>query len=211
MRSRASVPVALVVADRPCEALDRARRPGSSRCSWPATASARTSTGSPTPHAMVAELREPPHRPHRDGRLRHDLRASRSTTPIGGRILNTHPALLPAFPGWHAVRDALAYGVKVTGCTVHVAGLEVDTGPILAQEAVPRPRRRHRVERCTSASRRWSASCTPTPSARSWNEVLCCEPCPALRVRQGRGRRAGRGLADLGCGARVERAAPRRR
>jgi phosphoribosylglycinamide formyltransferase-1 len=54
-----------------------------------------------------------------------------------GRILNTHPALLPAFKGWHAVEDALAAGVKVTGCTVHVATLEVDTGPIVAQEAVP--------------------------------------------------------------------------
>jgi phosphoribosylglycinamide formyltransferase-1 len=53
------------------------------------------------------------------------------------RILNTHPALLPAFPGWHSVSDALEYGVKVTGCTVHVATLEVDAGPILAQEAVP--------------------------------------------------------------------------
>lgn len=53
-----------------------------------------------------------------------------------GRILNTHPALLPSFKGWHGVRDALAYGVKVTGCTVHVATLEVDAGPILAQEAV---------------------------------------------------------------------------
>jgi phosphoribosylglycinamide formyltransferase-1 len=53
------------------------------------------------------------------------------------RILNTHPALLPAFKGWHAVREALAAGVKVTGCTVHVATLEVDAGPILAQEAVP--------------------------------------------------------------------------
>ncbi len=52
------------------------------------------------------------------------------------RILNTHPALLPSFKGWHGVRDALAYGVKVTGCTVHVATLEVDAGPILAQEAV---------------------------------------------------------------------------
>lgn len=52
------------------------------------------------------------------------------------RILNTHPALLPSFRGWHGVRDALAYGVKVTGCTVHVATLEVDTGPILAQEPV---------------------------------------------------------------------------
>jgi phosphoribosylglycinamide formyltransferase-1 len=53
------------------------------------------------------------------------------------RILNTHPALLPAFPGWHGVRDALAAGVAETGCTVHLASLEVDTGPILAQQAVP--------------------------------------------------------------------------
>ncbi len=53
------------------------------------------------------------------------------------RILNTHPALLPAFPGWHAVRDALAAGVSETGCTVHVATLEMDAGPILAQEVVP--------------------------------------------------------------------------
>jgi phosphoribosylglycinamide formyltransferase 1 len=53
------------------------------------------------------------------------------------RILNTHPALLPAFKGWHAVRAALDYGVKVTGCTIHVATLEMDAGPILAQEAVP--------------------------------------------------------------------------
>ena len=53
-----------------------------------------------------------------------------------GRIVNTHPALLPAFKGWHAVRAALAAGVKVTGCTVHVATLAVDDGPILAQEAV---------------------------------------------------------------------------
>ena len=54
-----------------------------------------------------------------------------------GRIVNTHPALLPAFKGWHAVEDALAAGVQVTGCTVHLATLEVDDGPILAQEAVP--------------------------------------------------------------------------
>ena len=53
------------------------------------------------------------------------------------RIVNTHPALLPAFKGWHAVEDALEAGVKVTGCTVHLAQLEVDEGPILAQEAVP--------------------------------------------------------------------------
>ena len=54
-----------------------------------------------------------------------------------GRILNTHPALLPAFPGWHAVEEALAAGVAVTGCTVHVATLDMDAGPILAQAEVP--------------------------------------------------------------------------
>lgn len=56
---------------------------------------------------------------------------------FGSRVINTHPALLPAFRGWHAVREALAAGVKVTGCTIHVATVEVDDGPILAQEAVP--------------------------------------------------------------------------
>jgi len=53
-----------------------------------------------------------------------------------GRIVNTHPALLPAFPGAKAVRDALSAGVKVTGCTVMVVDAGVDTGPILAQRAV---------------------------------------------------------------------------
>lgn len=51
-------------------------------------------------------------------------------------VLNTHPSLLPSFPGWNAVEDAIRFGVKVTGCTVHVATKEVDAGPILAQEAV---------------------------------------------------------------------------
>jgi phosphoribosylglycinamide formyltransferase 1 len=54
-----------------------------------------------------------------------------------GRILNTHPALLPAFPGAHAVADALAYGVKVTGATVHLVDAGTDTGPIVAQQSVP--------------------------------------------------------------------------
>ena len=53
-----------------------------------------------------------------------------------GRVVNTHPALLPAFPGAHAVPDALAYGVRITGCTVHLVDAGVDTGPIVAQEAV---------------------------------------------------------------------------
>ncbi|UBU14467.1 phosphoribosylglycinamide formyltransferase [Nonomuraea gerenzanensis] len=52
-------------------------------------------------------------------------------------VLNTHPALLPSFPGAHGVRDALAHGVKVTGCTVMLADEGVDTGPIVAQAAVP--------------------------------------------------------------------------
>ena len=52
------------------------------------------------------------------------------------RVLNTHPALLPSFKGWHAVADAIAAGVKVTGCTVMIATLEMDDGPILAQEPV---------------------------------------------------------------------------
>ncbi|MEV7509987.1 phosphoribosylglycinamide formyltransferase [Streptomyces sp. NPDC091201] len=55
---------------------------------------------------------------------------------FGGRFVNTHPALLPSFPGAHGVRDALAYGAKVTGCTVHFVDSGVDTGPIIAQGVV---------------------------------------------------------------------------
>ena len=61
---------------------------------------------------------------------------------LGARFLarlptvNTHPALLPAFPGAHAVRDALAYGVRMTGCTVHLVDAGVDTGPVIAQAAI---------------------------------------------------------------------------
>jgi phosphoribosylglycinamide formyltransferase-1 len=52
-------------------------------------------------------------------------------------VVNTHPALLPSFPGAHAVRDALDYGVQVTGCTVHLVDAGVDTGPVIAQATVP--------------------------------------------------------------------------
>ncbi|WP_300540016.1 phosphoribosylglycinamide formyltransferase [uncultured Nocardioides sp.] len=56
---------------------------------------------------------------------------------FGGRYINTHPALLPSFPGMHGPRDALEYGVKVTGCTLFVVDEGVDTGVILAQSVVP--------------------------------------------------------------------------
>lgn len=55
----------------------------------------------------------------------------------GGRVVNVHPALLPAFPGVNAIRQALSHGVKVTGCTVHFVDEGVDSGPIIAQRAVP--------------------------------------------------------------------------
>lgn len=56
---------------------------------------------------------------------------------FGGRFVNSHPALLPAFPGMHGARDALEHGVKITGCTLFVVDDGVDTGPIIAQTAVP--------------------------------------------------------------------------
>jgi len=56
---------------------------------------------------------------------------------FGGRVINTHPALLPAFPGMHAVRDALDHGVKLTGCTLFLVDAGLDSGPMIAQAAVP--------------------------------------------------------------------------
>jgi phosphoribosylglycinamide formyltransferase-1 len=130
------IPIAVVASDRQCVGLERAEKAG-----VPALLVARKSFGAEFDRhgytqQMVEVLQE------------HDIDlvamagfgtvfAEPMQKAYGGRILNTHPSLLPAFPGWHAVREALAHGVKVTGCTVHVAGLEVDTGPILTQEAVP--------------------------------------------------------------------------
>ena len=56
---------------------------------------------------------------------------------FGGRVINTHPALLPSFPGMHGVRDTLEYGAKVSGCTVFLVDAGTDSGPVIAQAAVP--------------------------------------------------------------------------
>lgn len=130
------LPVALVAADRPCTALAKAERAG-----LPAELVERTSFGRDFDRdAYSSDLAD---------RLRaHDVdlvamagfgtilsRPMHDAFP--GRIVNTHPALLPKHKGWHAVADALAAGDAETGCTIHIAGLAVDTGPILAQAAVP--------------------------------------------------------------------------
>ncbi len=132
----AGVPVALVLADRPCGAAEVAARHDA-----PFVEVTRQSFGTDFDRSAYSQA-------VRDALVEHhiDLVAMAGFGTIfdqpiydtyAGRVINTHPALLPSFPGWHGVRDALAYGVKVTGCTVHVATKEVDAGPILAQEAVP--------------------------------------------------------------------------
>lgn len=132
----AGIPVALVVTDRPCPATEVAERHGVASVVHERSSFGR-SFDRDAYTEEVAELLA-------DAGI--DLVVMAGYGTVFGqaihdaypyRILNTHPALLPAFKGWHAVNDALAYGVKVTGCTVHVATLEVDAGPILAQEAVP--------------------------------------------------------------------------
>ena len=134
----AAVPVTTVVVDRPCRALDVASAAGAEavlvdRRAWGGFGPAFNRHG--YTEALTAALLA----------RQADLvcMAGFGTVldaPVHeafpGRILNTHPSLLPAFPGWHAVRDALAAGVAETGCTVHVATLELDAGPVLAQEAV---------------------------------------------------------------------------
>ena len=65
------------------------------------------------------------------------LVGKRFLSRFGGRFVNTHPALLPSFPGMHGARDALEHGVKITGCTLFVVDDGIDTGPIIAQRVVP--------------------------------------------------------------------------
>ena len=135
----AGLPVKVVVSDRPCRGLDVARSSG-----VPAELVDRRESGGfgvafdrvGYTVRVVDALRR-----YQPGLLAMAGFGTVLSEPIHeefpGRILNTHPALLPAFPGWHAVGDALAAGVEQTGCTVHLATLEMDAGPVLAREAVP--------------------------------------------------------------------------
>ncbi len=131
----AGLPVALVVADRPCRGLEIASEAG-----VPAELVERIDFTARFDRDAYSQLIV-------DRLMSHEIDGIAMAgfgTVLGspmfdmfaGRVINTHPALLPSFPGWHAVRDAIAYGVKVTGCTIHVATAKVDDGPILAQEAV---------------------------------------------------------------------------
>jgi phosphoribosylglycinamide formyltransferase-1 len=130
------IPVDLVVVDRPCRATEVSERHG-----VPAVLVERDSFGRYFDRVAYTEQVVDVLQAHEVDLVVMAGFGTIFEKPIHdaypGRILNTHPALLPAFPGWHSVSDALDYGVKVTGCTVHVATLEVDAGPILAQEAVP--------------------------------------------------------------------------
>lgn len=129
------LPVTVVVADRPCRALGIAGEKG-----IPAELLERVAWGPSFDRAAYGEQLVKLLRSRGVGVVvmaGFGTVVPALTDAYSGRVLNTHPALLPAFPGWHAVRDALAYGVKVTGMTVLVATGEVDVGPILAQEAVP--------------------------------------------------------------------------
>lgn len=122
--------VALVVADKECTALDRARRAG---------VETAVVEMEPDRGAWNARLAETVAAAHPDlvvsaGFMR--ILGPEFLERFQGRTINTHPSLLPAFPGADAVGDALEYGVKVTGCTVHYVDAGVDTGEIIAQRAI---------------------------------------------------------------------------
>jgi phosphoribosylaminoimidazolecarboxamide formyltransferase/IMP cyclohydrolase len=114
-----------VFADRPCAGIDWAAEQGIDTALVPAgdDETLANTLGAVDPKVVVLA-----------GYMR--IVGPKMLEAFGGRILNTHPSLLPAFPGSHAVRDALEHGAKVTGCTVHVVDATLDGGPIVAQEAV---------------------------------------------------------------------------
>ena len=130
-----ALPVTVVITDRPCRALDVADQHGA-----PTELVERTEWGIAFNRAAYTDRLVKVLQTHDVDLVVMAGFGTILGTPVfaafPGRVLNTHPSLLPAFPGWHAVEEALALGVKVTGTTVHVATEEVDAGPILAQEAV---------------------------------------------------------------------------
>jgi phosphoribosylglycinamide formyltransferase-1 len=127
----AGVPVDLVVVDRQCRALDVA---GDRGVLLERTDFKKTFDRDGYADRLVDVLHE------RDIELvamaGFGTVVPKAAITFKGTMLNTHPSLLPSFKGWHAVRDALAFGVKVTGTTVHIVTEELDEGPILAQEAL---------------------------------------------------------------------------
>jgi phosphoribosylaminoimidazolecarboxamide formyltransferase/IMP cyclohydrolase len=127
--------IVLVFADRDCPALAWAAEQGIETALLPGLAAANAGDRSSADEALAATLQAT----HVDvvalaGYMRIVGPATLGAFP--GRILNTHPSLLPAFPGGHAVRDALTHGVAITGCTVHLVDATLDGGPIVLQEAV---------------------------------------------------------------------------
>lgn len=130
----ARVRVVAVGSDKDCEALKRADAAGIPSFRVPFDDAARADRAAWN-GALLAAVRE--HRPDfvvSAGFMR--ILGQEFIDAFPDRIINTHPALLPSFPGARAVPDALAHGVKVTGTTVHIVDAGVDTGPILAQEPV---------------------------------------------------------------------------
>ncbi len=117
--------IVLVVADRPCPALEWAAGQGIDTALVPDGADDALADALADARPDVVVLA---------GYMR--IVGPRVLAAYPGRILNTHPSLLPAFPGAHAVRDALAHGAKVTGATVHLVDATLDGGPIVAQEPV---------------------------------------------------------------------------
>ncbi|HEY3144486.1 MAG TPA: phosphoribosylglycinamide formyltransferase [Acidimicrobiales bacterium] len=130
----AALPVSVVVTDRPCRALDVA-----AAHEVPAELVERTEWGSSFDRDAYTERLVKVLQAHE---IELVVMAGFGTVvphivdTFPNRVLNSHPALLPAFKGWHAVQAALDYGVKVTGTTIHVVTAEMDEGPILAQQAV---------------------------------------------------------------------------
>lgn len=127
------VDIAAVGADKECAGLDRARAAGIDTFVVPLSEHPDREQWNRALQRRVASYH--PDRVVFAGFMR--IVDAEFVSVFPGRIINTHPSLLPSFPGAHAVRDALAYGVKVTGATVHEVVADVDAGPILAQVAVP--------------------------------------------------------------------------